>query len=204
MVTKDQLLQITPEVKYTKFKQDDIVKELNVLSSSILNTKLRLAAFIAQTAHESGSYCVAVENLNYSDTGLLKIFSKYFNATNVHDYARNPQKIASRVYANRLGNGPEDSGDGWNYRGRGFIQITGKENYTKCGKSLGIDLIANPAYLETIEGAMMSAKWFWESNNLNEWADKPDFVTLTKRINGGVNGLMERREFYDRAMIVLQ
>ena len=204
MVTKEQLLQIIPEMKYTKFSQDDIVKELNILSASLLNTKLRLAAFIAQTAHESGSYCIAAENLNYSDKGLLATFPKYFNATNVEEYARNPQKIASHVYASRLGNGPEASGEGWNYRGRGFIQITGKDNYTKCGKSIGVDLIANPAYLETIEGAMMSAKWFWEVNNLNEWADKPDFVTLTKRINGGVNGLMERREFYDKATLVLQ
>ena len=204
MVTKEQLLQIIPEMKYTKFSQDDIVKELNILSASLLNTKLRLAAFIAQTAHESGSYCIAAENLNYSDKGLLATFPKYFNATNVEEYARNPQKIASHVYANRLGNGPEASGEGWSYRGRGFIQITGKDNYTKCGKSIGVDLIANPAYLETIEGAMMSAKWFWEVNNLNEWADKPDFVTLTKRINGGVNGLMERREFYDKATLVLQ
>ena len=204
MVTKEQLLQIIPEMKYTKFSQDDIVKELNILSANLLNTKLRLAAFIAQTAHESGSYCIAAENLNYSDKGLLATFPKYFNATNVEEYARNPQKIASHVYASRLGNGPEASGEGWNYRGRGFIQITGKDNYTKCGKSIGVDLIANPAYLETIEGAMMSAKWFWEVNNLNEWADKPDFVTLTKRINGGVNGLMERREFYDKATLVLQ
>ena len=204
MVTKEQLLQIIPEMKYTKFSQDDIVKELNILSASLLNTKLRLAAFIAQTAHESGSYCIAAENLNYSDKGLLATFPKYFNATNVEEYARNPQKIASHVYASRLGNGPEASGEGWNYRGRGFIQITGKDNYTKCGKSIGVDLIANPAYLETIDGAMKSAKWFWEVNNLNELADKPDFVTLTKRINGGVNGLMERREFYDKATLVLQ
>lgn len=204
MVTKEQLLQIIPEMKYTKFSQDDIVKELNILSANLLNTKLRLAAFIAQTAHESGSYCIAAENLNYSDKGLLATFPKYFNATNVEEYARNPQKIASHVYASRLGNGPEASGEGWNYRGRGFIQITGKDNYTKCGKSIGVDLIANPAYLETIDGAMKSAKWFWEVNNLNELADKPDFVTLTKRINGGVNGLMERREFYDKATLVLQ
>ena len=204
MVTKDQLLEIVPEVKHTKFNIDDIVKELNILSINVLNTKLRIAAFIAQTAHESGGYCVAAENLNYSDKGLLATFPKYFNASNVEEYARNPQKIASHVYANRLGNGPEASGDGWNYRGRGFIQITGKDNYTKCGTSLGVDLLTNPAYLETVEGAMMSAKWFWESNNLNQWADKPDFVTLTKRINGGVNGLTERRKFYDTAMLVLQ
>lgn len=203
MVTKDQLLQIVPEIKYTKFNQDDIVKELNILSIGILNTKLRLSAFIAQTAHESGSYCIASENLNYSVGGLLATFPKYFNNSNVNDYARNPQKIASHVYANRLGNGIEASNDGWNYRGRGFIQITGKDNYTKCGESIGVDLVANPAYLETIDGAMKSAKWFWEANNLNEWADKPDFVTLTKKINGGVNGLMERREFYNKSLMIL-
>lgn len=158
-----------------------------------LTTNLRIAHFMAQIEHESNLKPV-VENLNYSEQGLLKIFPKYFNATQAKQYARKPMQIANRVYANRMGNGTEQSGDGWKYRGRGFIQITGKSNYTSLSNDVKIDFVANPDLLLNEANSMISALWFWSKNGLNELADKDDINGATRRINGGLNGLDHRKQ----------
>lgn len=169
---------------------------------NINNTK-RLAAFLAQIGHESGQLKYVKENLNYSAAGLCKTFPKYFNASNAEDYDRNPEAIANKVYANRMGNGDEASGDGWKYRGRGLIQLTGRNNYMTCGEDLDEDLESNPEYLETPEGAARSAAWFWSKHKLNELADVHDLRTITKKINGGTIGYTDREHLYKVALNVL-
>jgi putative chitinase len=169
---------------------DTLVEKFNV------NTALRLSHFLAQCAHESGNFKFLTENLNYSADGLLKIFPKYFKDKATADaYARKPEKIASRVYANRMGNGDEASGDGWKYRGRGYIQLTGKSNYAEFTKFIGEDCIANPDLVAT-KYPLTSAAFFFEKNKLWDICDKgdtPDIVTLvTKRVNGGTHGLEDR------------
>ena len=150
---------------------------------------------------------VLKENLNYRPATLRKIFPKYFPDDAIaNDYCSRPNKqeaIANKVYANRMGNGPEESGDGFRYCGRGLIQLTGKENYTWFAASLSISVEEAAEYLQTFEGAAQSACWFWETNNLNQWADKGDIVTLTKRINGGTIGLEDRQKHYTHALHVL-
>jgi len=165
----------------------------------------RAAAFVAQTAHESGGFNFVKENLNYSAKGLMGTFKKYFPSDDIaRQYERKPEKIANRVYANRMGNGPEESGDGYKYCGRGLIQLTGKDNYTRFAADLGISIDETVAYLETPQGAVSSAGWFWDNNNLNSYCDKDDFVTLTKRINGGTIGLEDRQHHYHTALDLLQ
>jgi putative chitinase len=164
-----------------------------------INTPMRLAAFIAQVGHESGNLRFVKENLNYSAQGLVKVFPKYFNEQTAMQYQRNPEAIANRVYANRMGNGPEESGEGWAYRGRGLIQLTGKNNYYTCMEALGID---DPSYFETPEGAARSAAWFWHSRNLNAVADTGDIKKMTKLINGGFIGLEDRIKHYNHALDV--
>ena len=166
-----------------------------------INTPQRLAAFIAQVGHESGNLRFVKENLNYSAQGLRKIFPKYFpNDQLAMQYQRNPEAIANRVYANRMGNGPEDSGDGWRYGGRGLIQLTGHDNYHKCMADLEVD---DPEYFETPEGAVYSACWFWNTRNLNAVADTGDIKKMTKLINGGFIGLEDRIKHYQHALHVL-
>jgi len=165
-----------------------------------IKTGLRVAAFLAQTSHESGKYKFIEENLNYSDKGLLKVFPKYFNESNVLEYARKPEAIANRVYANRMGNGDEASGDGYRYRGRGLIQLTGKSNYSAFGEKLNMDLEDVPTYLSTYDGAVESACWFWHKTNLNPLADIGDILTMTKKINGGTHGLSERQSEFSRIL----
>jgi putative chitinase len=171
-----------------------------------INTEMRLAAFIAQCAHESGGFKFLKENLNYKAASLRKVFPKYFpDDATANQYANHPNKqeaIASRVYANRMGNGDEASGDGFKYLGRGLIQLTGKNNYTIFAASIDTPLEEIPEYLQTFEGAVQSAAWFWEQNNLNQWADKGDILTLTKRINGGTIGLEDRIKHYNHALHV--
>lgn len=168
-----------------------------------INTKLRIAAFIAQVGHESGKLTATTESLNYSADGLLRTFGKYFDSKTAEAYARKPEAIGSRVYANRMGNGNEASGEGYKFRGRGLIQVTGKENYTSCSKSLGINLIENPERLSEDANAAMSAGWFWSSKGLNNYADRKEFDTITRRINGGLNGKADRDSLYQRALKVL-
>jgi putative chitinase len=172
-----------------------------------INTPQRIAAFIAQCSHESGGFMVLKENLNYKWQSLRKIFPKYFPSDELaQQYASLPNKqeaIANRVYANRMGNGPEESGDGYRYCGRGLIQLTGKSNYAWFAASLNIPVEEASEYLQTFEGAAQSACWFWETNNLNAYADSGDFVTMTKKINGGTIGLEDRINHFKHAMEVM-
>jgi len=158
-----------------------------------LTTKLRIAHFMAQVEHESGLKPIS-ENLNYSAQGLMQTFSKYFNTNEALLYARKPEKIANRVYANRMGNGNEASGEGWKYRGRGFLQITGKINYHQLANDTDLDCLKNPDLLIQEANAMISALWFWNKSNLNALADKEDLKSITRKINGGYNGLEHRKE----------
>jgi putative chitinase len=165
----------------------------------------RAAAFVAQTAHESGGFNFVKENLNYSAKGLATTFKKYFpTEADAKPYERQPEKIANRVYASRMGNGDEASGDGYRFCGRGLIQLTGRNNYTKFAQDLGISVEDTVAYLETPAGAVSSAGWFWDNNNLSQYCDSNDFVTLTKRINGGTIGLEDRKHHYQLALKLLQ
>jgi len=200
MITLEQLNAIFgPSDKYKNF-----VEPLNkILPLYEINTTKRIAAFIANVGHESGKFAHVAENLNYSEQGLLNTFGKYFNAESAKSYARNPQMIADRVYANRLGNGDVASGDGYRYRGRGLIQLTGKENYQKFATSLGKSLEETVKYLETPEGACASAGWFWNSRKLNALADKDEFTQVCKVINGGTIGLSERIAYYNKALNIL-
>ena len=169
-----------------------------------INTPLRLAHFLAQCGHESGGFRVTQENLNYSAKGLAGIFKKYFpTEAAATPYARNPQKIANKVYANRMSNGSEASGDGYKFRGRGYIQLTGRDNYTQFGKAIGEDIANNPDVVSS-NYALLSAAWFWSKNGLNKLADggASDTVvtSITKRVNGGTIGLADRikhfKEYY--------
>lgn len=165
-----------------------------------IDTPLRLAAFLAQCAHESNRFRAIRENLNYSAKGLLKTFPKYFRTMDqANQYANRPEKIANRVYSNRMGNRDEASGDGFRYMGRGLIQLTGKENYSWFAVSLDITVDECVEYMGTFEGAVQSACFFWELNNLNALADKQDTLGITKRINGGTLGLQERIHYFEIA-----
>jgi len=165
----------------------------------------RVAAFLAQVAHESGGFTAVKENLNYGAKGLMTTFKKYFpNEELAKQYERKPEKIANRVYANRMKNGDEASGDGFKFRGRGLIQLTGRDNYTRFAKSIGKSLDDTVLFLETPEGAVTSAGWFWDTNKLNIYCDKDDFVGLTKRINGGTIGLADRKHHYEIALSMLK
>jgi putative chitinase len=203
-LTKDQLKQLLPKNPY-------IDQWHNALSQLLpdyeINTPQRIAAFIAQCAHESGEFMFLKENLNYRAPTLRKLFSKYFPTDELaNEYANKPNKqaaIANRIYANRMGNGPEESGDGFRYCGRGLIQLTGKDNYSWFAASLGIPVEEAAEYLQTFEGAAQSACWFWETNNLNKWADAGDIKELTRRINGGYIGLEDRVKHYEHALHVL-
>jgi putative chitinase len=161
-----------------------------------INNELRIAHFLAQVIHESGSFKYLSENLNYSADGLRKIFPKYFPGNTAEAYARQPVKIASRVYANRMGNGNEASQDGYTFRGRGYIQLTGKNNYTAFGQSLGEDIVSHPDLVATPKYGLLSAGWFWSQNKLNAIADtgavKEVVAAITKRVNGGTIGLDDR------------
>jgi putative chitinase len=175
-----------------------------ILPDYEIDTPSRVASFLGQTAHESGGYRALRENLNYSATGLNGIFKKYFpTVESAKPYERQPEKIANKIYANRMGNGPETSGDGFKHRGRGLIQLTGKSNYQAFADSLEISLEEAIEFLETYEGAVQSACWFWETNNLNKWADAHDWVKMTKIINGGTIGLEDRIKHIEHAMHVL-
>ena len=160
--------------------------------------------FLAQVAHESGNFSAVSENLNYRAETLSKVFPKYFRDRDPNDYAKQPEKIANLVYGSRMGNGDEDSGDGYRYRGRGLIQLTGKNNYDACGDKLDVDLTENPDYLTTPEGAVRSAAWFWGTHHLNEVADAGDILKCTKKINGGTIGLEDRTKHYEHALSILE
>lgn len=176
-----------------------------ILPDYDINSVPRVSAFLAQTAHESGNYRAIKENLNYKAESLMRVWPRYFpDIATAKAYEKQPERIANRAYANRMGNGPEESGDGWRYCGRGLIQLTGKSNYERYAESLQISVEEAGEHLTTFEGCVQSAAWFWEANNLNQWADKGDMLTLTKKINGGTLGLDDRVKHYNHALHVLQ
>lgn len=169
-----------------------------------INTPERVSHFIAQCAHESGNFVFVQENLNYRASSLRKIFGKYFPTDALAaQYEKQPERIANRIYANRMGNGDESSGDGWRYRGRGLIQLTGKDNYTFFAGSLDIPVEEASEYLQTFEGAAQSACFYWENNNLNRFADANDVRGLTRAINGGYIGLEDRIKHTNHALHVM-
>ncbi|MDY7584972.1 glycoside hydrolase family 19 protein [Pseudomonas sp. CCI3.1] len=219
-ITLQQLLQILPNAGQVA---GVFVPVLNTAMNryQIVGQK-RMAAFIAQVGHESGHLARLVENLNYSADGLANTWpSRYAEPDGKGEYVkvqvsgkvrnkpntlalsvdRKPEQIANIVYGNRMGN--TEQGDGWKYRGRGLIQITGKNNYRACGDALGLDLITQPELLEKPQHACMSAAWFWATNGLNTLADAGKFDAITQRINGGQNGSADRQALYARALKVL-
>jgi putative chitinase len=196
--TSEQLTHLIPNNKHIAEWKEALDK---ILPKYEINSKLRVAAFIAQCSHESGQFTVLRENLNYRAETLVKVFPKYFPSLAVaNKFAKQPEKIANKVYGGRMGNGPEATGEGFKFCGRGLIQLTGKDNYSKIAKDLGCEVDHLCEYMCTIEGALESACWFWKTHNLNEYADKKDMLTITKKINGGTNGLKERNENYALAL----
>jgi putative chitinase len=201
MITLSQLKQLLPNNQYVENWHHALVQ---LLPDYDINTPKRIAAFIAQCSHESGGFRVLTENLNYKAAGLRRIFPNYFPTDELaKQYEKQPKKIANRVYANRMANGDESSGDGFRYCGRGLIQLTGKSNYQAFADSLEMKVEDVPDYLATFEGAAQSACWFWETNNLNKFADSGDILNMTKRINGGTIGLEDRKKHYEHALHVL-
>lgn len=203
LVSLDQLRAIFPSTH-----PDQLAKYLGPINVTMNNYGITkpsdIAMFLAQVGHECMEFKVFEENLNYSAQGLLKVFPKYFNPNTANQYARKPEAIANRVYGNRMGNGPESSGDGWRYRGRGAIQLTGKNNYVAFASAHKIPLDHAIQWLNTPDGHMASAGWFWKANRLSEFSSDnivtmTEFVTATTRINGGKNGLDHRTQIWGRA-----
>lgn len=173
-------------------------KYKTLLAKYIINTPLRLSHYFAQAEHESGLKPIS-ENLNYSAEGLVKTFKKYFpTIASTVGYVRNPQKIANKVYANRMGNGNEASGDGWRYRGRGIFQLTGRDNYKALSKDTGVDYTNNPDLLLNEADAIISSLWYWKRINGNTLADRDDVLAITKAINGGTNGIDDRKRLLEK------
>ena len=200
LITPEQLYNCMPKCKEPEAWARILDERL--FEAGIVEPR-QIAAFIAQTGYESVNYNVLEENLNYSADGLRRIFGKYFRDVPPERYARNPRKIASRVYANRMGNGPESSEEGWRFRGRGILQVTGRNNYGRCSSYIfgdRITLLDDPNLLLEREYAMMSAIWYWDVNNLK---NVQNFTELTRRINGGTHGLADREVRYDRALRIL-
>ena len=200
ILTRDQLKQMVknPHIDHWYGVLEQLLDDYDI------NTPLRVAHFIAQCAHESGNFVFIKENLNYKAASLRKTFGKYFPTDELAaQYANRPERIANRVYASRMGNGDEASGDGYRYCGRGLIQLTGKDNYTFFAGSLGITVEEASEYLATFEGAAQSACWYWEQNNLNRFADANDVKGLTRAINGGQIGIIDREEHTRHALHVL-
>jgi putative chitinase len=198
MLTLKQFKEFAPHTKYPEQWHDALFgKQTELGGHSLLddydiNTPKRIAYFMAQCHHESGGFVFVSENLNYKASGLVKVFPKYFDESTARAYEKQPQKIANRVYANRMGNGDEASGEGFKYAGKGIIQLTGKDNYTRFAQSLEISVEDAAEYMKTFEGAAQSACWFWETNNLNKFADAGDLKTMTRVINGGYKGMEDR------------
>lgn len=193
-ITQALIRRVIPSVNNERL--DEAVAAIQMWATHYgINTNERMATFLANVMHECSNLNAMVENLNYSADGLRKTFPKYFKTSEeAAAYARKPQQIANRVYANRMGNGNEASGDGWRYRGRGMMMLTGRSNYKSYADS---DLcignpVLNPDIIGKFPEAYKSAMWFWEKNGLNQLADKGDFETIVKRINGGTLGLANR------------
>ena len=205
MITSEQFAHLFPRAQDPASWVESMA---NVFPTYEINTPHRIAAFLAQCGHESGGWTVFEENLNYSAQGLCTTFKKYFSSLDVANlYARKPEKIANRVYGSRMGNGPEESGDRYKYRGRGPIQLTGKDNYRAFSKEMFEDwenLFENPDWVTSDRDfALMSAIWFWNKNKLNVQADSGDIKLMTKKINGGYIGLEDRIKHYNEAIHLL-
>jgi len=200
-ITRDQLNSIIPGNQHL----DNWLECLNtILVEYEIDSPERVAAFLAQCAHESGGFKAIKENLNYKAASLRKVFPKYFPTDELAEqYAHNQEAIANRVYGNRMGNGDEHSGDGYAYCGRGLIQLTGHDNYKAFADSLSSSMEEIIEFLQTFEGCVQSACWFWETNDLNTLADSGDIKAMTKRINGGYIGLEDRIKHYEHALEVL-
>ena len=197
-ITKEQFKRLAPRCK-DSFAETMAEYLPEILEKYEINNELRFAHFISQAGHESGGFTVFAENLNYSADSLHKVFPKYFKDVDASNYARQPEKIANRVYCNRMGNGDEASGDGWRFRGRGAIQLTGKNNYNSFATDNDISIEEAIEHFSTEEGAMESAAWFWHKNGLNKLADEDDVVAVTKRVNGGTIGLEDRKKHLEAA-----
>jgi putative chitinase len=178
-----------------------IIKELGEVATRFqINSPLRASHFLAQAHHESAGFTRTVENLNYSAVRLIQVFPKYFDGTNAEEYSGKPESIASRVYADRMGNGDEASKDGWKFRGRGYMQLTGRDNYQSFDLIVPEDVVANPELVQT-QYPLLSAGWFWNSRGLNGLADQGPTHSvadaITKKINGGTNGREDRVKWFD-------
>ena len=201
ILTQSQLGQLIPGNPYLDHWYHALEQ---ALPDYDINTPRRVSAFFAQCAHESGNFRLLKENLNYKAESLMRVWPRYFpDMSTAQRYAHNQEMIANRAYSGRMGNGPEESGDGWRFCGRGLIQLTGRSNYQAFADSIQTDINDIPAYLATFEGAVQSACWFWENNNLNQFADTGDILTMTKRINGGTLGLEDRTKHYHHALQIL-
>jgi len=204
-LTLEQLKQIVPGNPHLEHWHEAFCE---ILPDYDITTPKRLAAFLAQSAHESGNFTAIKENLNYRPETLMKLFAHHFpgGLAEAQHYCAQPNKqeaIANRIYANRMGNGDEESGEGWEYRGRGWLQTTGKHGYIELSDATQIDFVSNPDAVATPEGAAISAAVYWEKHNLNHFVDNNDFVGLTRHINGGTIGLEERMARFQHAMSVL-
>ncbi|MDH1143327.1 glycoside hydrolase family 19 protein [Pseudomonas mosselii] len=205
-ITEQQLLQILPNARQVA---GIFVPALNrAMARWKIDSPVRQAAFLAQISHESGQLRHLTENLNYSAEALVRTWPSRFTAQNAGAYARQPEKIANRVYGGRMGNGPEASGDGWRHRGRGLIQLTGRDNYRAAAQALSLPLLENPELLEQPEHAAQSAAWWWAAHGLNELADAGRFSDIGSIINTGKpgrvpHGAAERKALYDLAVRVL-
>ena len=189
ILSQDQLAQIIPSNKFVH-EWYEVMTQL--LPSYEINSPLRLAGFLSQCAHESSEFNLIKENLNYKAATLIKVWPRHFpNMEIATQYAHNAQAIANNVYANRLGNGSENSGDGYRFCGRGLIQITGRSNYQSLADSLKMNIDDMPEYLATFEGALQSACWFWKTRNINSAADAGNVEKMTKLINGGIIGIAD-------------
>ena len=199
-LTKELLEKFIPGNPYIDHWYDALSK---LLPDYEINTDKRIAAFMAECIHESAGFQFLQENLNYKAESLTKVWPARFPADIAEQYAHNPEKIANRAYANRMGNGDEASGDGWAHCGRGLIQLTGKNNYQAFADSIETPIEEITAYLQTFEGAAQSACWIWETNNLNALADQGNIDKISQITNGGKLGLKERRDNYEHELQII-
>lgn len=199
MLTSEQLQQIVPSLSLDAAR-NYLPNLIKAMEWAKITTPARIGGFLAQCAHESGGFKVFTENLNYRAESLMKTWPNRFPTIAIaSQYAHKPEKIANKVYANRMGNGDEASGDGWRYRGRGAIQCTGRDKYEALSSLFGIDFVDQPDLLATSEYAFYSAAWYWQQNHINALADAKDIRNMTKAVNGGLNGYEDRLEYYNRA-----
>jgi putative chitinase len=176
-----------------------------VLPDYEITSGLRVASFLAETYVESAGYTAIQENLNYRAESLMRTWPSHFPTMEIaNQYAHNPERIANRAYANRMGNGPEESGDGWKFCGRGLIQLTGKDNYSRFAQSVGLSLEEVSELMTTFEGCVKSACWFWNEKQLNQYADQGAIDHESRIVNGGTLGLQQRHEAYNRVLQILQ